>query len=310
MDDHANQELLGQAREARRVTWLGLIGNLLLAGFKMAGGLLGGSQAVVADAVHSLSDSSTDVAVLIGVSYWSKPPDRTHPHGHGRIETLVTGGIGLMLAAVAVGLAYNAVVTLQERHASPPGGIALGAAFISIVSKELLYRWTVKVGRRIRSSAVVANAWHHRSDALSSIPVLLAVAGARLHPEWAILDHIGAIVVSVFIFRAAAMIAWPALKELIDTGAPPEVLQRIAGIALGVDGVARVHAIRTRRVGGRFHVDLHILVDGDISVRRGHDIAEEVQRRLIREERDLADVVVHVEPREDGDEPGPLEDSR
>lgn len=296
---------IAQVRQARRITWIGLAGNLSLAALKLMGGLLGRSHAVVADAVHSLSDSSTDVAILIGIGYWSKPPDTTHPHGHGRIETLFTVAIGGMLAAVAVGLAYNAFAGLTDPPEAPPGWIALGAALLSVFSKEGLYRWTVRVGRRIRSSVVVANAWHHRSDALSSVPVVLAVAGALLRPNWVMLDHLGAVVVSVFIFRAAAMIAWPALKELVDTGASPEMLERIADIALNVDGVERVHAIRTRRVGGRFHVDLHVLVDGAVSVRRGHDIAEEVQRCLIEDEGNLTDVVVHVEPLDDGVEPGP-----
>jgi len=290
-----------RAAEARRITWLGLLVNLLLSALKLAGGILGHSQAIVADAVHSLSDSSTDVAILVGVGYWSKPPDRGHPHGHGRIETLVTVGIGLALGGVAAGLAYNAAATLNQQHETGPGLIALAAALLSIVSKEALYRWTVAVGRRIESSAVVANAWHHRSDAFSSVPVLLAVVGTRLHPQWYFLDHLGAVVVSVFIFRAGLQVAWPAVKELIDVGAPEKDLEEIRRIAMTTEGVREVHAIRTRTSGGALQVDLHVLVDGDMSVRRGHDVAEEVKERLVNEGPRLADVVVHIEPCEPHD---------
>ncbi len=287
-----------RAGEVRRITWIGLGINLLLSGLKLAGGILGNSQAIVADAVHSLSDSTTDVAVLVGVAYWSKPPDRGHPHGHGRIETLVTTGIGAALGAVACGIAYNAVTTMSVHHSHAPGLIAMGAALLSIVSKEVLYRWTVAVGRRIESSAVVANAWHHRSDALSSIPVLLAVIGVRIHPAWFFLDHLGAVVVSVFIFRTGVRVAWPALRELLDAAAPARDLENIRRIALATRGVKEVHAIRTRSSGGALQVDLHVLVDGEMSVRRGHDVAEEVERRLVSEGPRLTDVVVHIEPYE------------
>lgn len=287
-----------RASEVRRITWIGLGINIVLSGLKLVAGILGNSQAIVADAVHSLSDGTTDIAVLVGVAYWSKPPDRGHPHGHGRIETLVTTGIGVALGAVAAGIAYNAVTTISQHHAHPPGLIALGAALLSIVSKEALYRWTVVVGRRIESSAVVANAWHHRSDAFSSIPVLIAVAGVRIHPAWFFLDHLGAVVVSVFIFRTGVMVAWPALRELVDAAAPARDLENIRRIAQATEGVREVHAIRTRSSGGKLEVDLHVLVDGDMSVRRGHDVAEEVQQRLVSGGPHLTDVIVHIEPYE------------
>jgi cation diffusion facilitator family transporter len=287
-----------RAGEARRITWIGLGINMVLIAIKLAGGILGHSQAVVADAFHSLSDGTTDIAVLVGVGYWSKPPDRGHPHGHGRIETLVTTGIGAALCAVAAGIAYGAITTISVYHARPPGYVAMGAALLSIVSKEVLYRWTVRVGRRIESSAVVANAWHHRSDAFSSIPVLIAVVAIRIHPAWFFLDHLGAVAVSVFIFRTGVLVAWPALKELVDAAAPARDLENIRRIALATAGVKEVHAIRTRSSGGALQVDLHVLVDGEMSVRRGHDLAEEVERRLVSEAPRLTDVVVHIEPYE------------
>jgi cation diffusion facilitator family transporter len=286
--------------EARRVTWVGLILNLLLSALKFVGGILGSSQAVVADAIHSLSDSVTDVAVLVGIRFWSKPPDAGHPHGHRRIETLVTVAIGALLGAVAVGLAVGALKGLRMLDLPAPGWIAFAAAVVSIGSKEWLYRWTVAVGRRARSPAVIANAWHHRADALSSIPAALAVAGAAIHPAWAFLDPLGALIVSLFILQAAWRIVKPALWELVDAGASPEECDEIIRLAEETEGVANAHALRTRFVGPGMHVDLHIQVDPEISVREGHDISEEVKSRLLDEGPSVIDVVVHLEP--EGDE--------
>jgi cation diffusion facilitator family transporter len=277
-----------------------LIVNIALAALKFLAGLVGHSQAVVADSVHSLSDASTDVAVLIGARYWSAPADAGHPHGHRRIETLVTVSISVVLSVIAVGLAYNALLTMKYKHALPPGWIAFGAAALSIVVKELLYHWSVAAGTRIKSSAMVANAWHHRSDALSSVPAALAVVGARVHPAGAALDHAGAVVVSLIIFRAAWSIGWPAVRELVDASAPQEDRRRIAGVATATPGVKAVHAVRTRYVGSLLEVDLHIMVDGGMSVLDGHRVSEEVKQRLLSEGPDIADVVVHLEP---ADEP-------
>jgi len=288
--------------DAKRVTWAGLVVNLVLCAFKFVSGIIGNSQAVVADAVHTLSDVSTDVAVLVGMRYWSVPPDRTHPHGHRRIETMITILIGVALAAVASGLLYDAMVTLAEKHNRTPGWIALVAAAVSIVSKEAMYRWTAHVGKRIKSTALIANAWHHRTDAFSSIPVVLAVAGARLIPEWAFLDHVGAILVSVFIIVAAWKIGWPAVNQLVDRGAPEKVLA-IQAVTLAVTGVQRVHAVRTRLSGSALMIDLHVIVDGNLTVRDGHDISEQVKQRLMAEDSDVVDVVVHLEPDAEGTEP-------
>ncbi|MCR3884273.1 cation diffusion facilitator family transporter [Methanotrichaceae archaeon M04Ac] len=280
----------------RQVTLAGLAINLALSAVKFAAGILGNSQAVVADAVHSLSDTATDVAVLVGVKFWSKPPDGCHPHGHQRIEFLVTIFIGLLLAAVALGLVYNALVTLQVPHRSPPGLIAFFAALLSIFSKELLYRWTISVGREIKSTALIANAWHHRSDGLSSVPTAAAVAGAALVPGLAFLDHLGAIVVSMFILQAAWKIVRPSVEQLVDRGAPEEICRGIEQLAATTPGVRAVHAIRTRHIGSGIEVDLHVLVDPEISVEEGHRISEEVERRLVEYVSDVVDVVVHLEP--------------
>lgn len=289
-----------QACQVRRVTWAGLVVNTFLSALKLACGVLANSQAVLADGVHSLSDGSTDVAILIGVRYWSRPADADHPHGHRRIETVVSMGVGLLLAAAAVAMALRALVTIQEQHVVPPGWLALGAALLSLALKEVLYRWTFGVGKRIRSSAVMANAWHHRSDAFSSIPAALAVAGARLNPSWYFLDHVGAAVVSVFILGAAVRITWPALRQLADSGAAERELALVEEIARQTPGVQAVHAIRTRQLGSSLEVDLHVLVDGGKSVREGHEVSEEVKRRLLAHGPDIVDVVVHVEPHDSG----------
>ena len=285
-----------EARQARRITWTALGLNLLLAGLKFACGILGASQALVADSVHSLSDSSTDLAILIGVRYWYAPADDRHPHGHRRIETVVTVVVALALAAVAVGLVLKSLATIQGHHDAAPGWSALAAALASIGIKEAMYRWTITVGKRIKSPAIVANAWHQRSDALSSVPVALAVIGAKINPGWGFLDHVAAVVVSIFILGAAWRIGWPALQQLIDAGAPAEDLQRITDIALSVEPVCHIHAVRTRYVGSGLAVDLHVKVDGNITVHEGHDIAEAVKQKLLAEGPDLVDVIVHLEP--------------
>jgi cation diffusion facilitator family transporter len=289
------------------VTWAGLAINIVLAALKVAGGLIGSSQAVVADGVHSLSDTGTDVAILLGVGVWARPADPSHPHGHRRIETLVTNGIGIVLMLAGVGIAYHAVLTLQQAHAHPPGWVALGAAVLSVLAKESLYQWTARVGKRIKSSAVVANAWHHRSDAISSVPVVLAVLGARILPSWYFLDHLASVVVSVFILRTGWRVFWPAVKELVDVGASRREVARIRKIAMETPRVRQVLRIRTRYVGGSLMVDLHVLVDEQMTVREGHDVAEKVQERLLASGPDVVDAVVHLEPVQDGGGPAAAE---
>jgi len=292
-------------RQVRRVTWWGMVINVGLAALKFVVGIVGSSQAVVADAVHSLSDMVTDVAVLLGVRYWSRPADKDHPYGHRRVETLVTLGIGLALAAVALGIGYNALFTIRDAHIRQPGWIAVWGPALSIVLKEILYRWTAAVGRRIGSPAVVANAWHHRSDAFSSWPALIAVLAAELNPDWGFIDHVGALIVSLFILKVAWDTVRPPLAELSGQGVSAADRQRLAETVGRIEGVSAVHAIRTRMVGAAVYLDLHVLVPGALSVRRGHEIAEEVKAVLQRDFPGIADVVVHIEPVE---EPGARED--
>jgi cation diffusion facilitator family transporter len=288
------------AREkiVRKVTWVGLLANLFLAGFKLIAGISGRSQALVADAIHSLTDLTTDIAVIAGSHYWSRPPDDDHPYGHKRLETLVTVFIGVVLVAAGIGIGWKAISTLQQKHASPPGWIAVVAAFISIICKEIIYRWTAITGKRVKSPALAANAWHHRTDALSSLPVLVAVAGAKTFPSWSFLDHLGAAVVSIFILHASIKIIWPAVSELIDAGVPTEIRKKIRAMALKNEDVLQVHDIRTRYISSSIQVDLHIVVDGSITVRDGHVIADDVREGIIEEIPEVLDVIVHVDPPE------------
>ena len=284
-----------KAQQTRQITWTGFWVNLFLAFFKLCAGYAGHSQAVIADGVHSLSDVSTDLAVLFGVKFWSSPPDENHQYGHHRIEDLVTALIGMVLIATAIGIGYKSISTIND-PTQQPGTVALFAAVLSIILKEFLYRWTIRVGKKIKSSSVIANAWHHRSDAFSSIPVVISVSAALINPKWAFIDHIGALIVSFFIFKVAWNIIRSAVFELTDRSATQIDRNKIHSIAVQVNGVRSVHAIRSRRLGSGLYVDLHIQVDGNLPVREGHDISEEVKRNLVATGPNVLDVVVHIEP--------------
>ncbi len=297
-DQHGSEEEKSKIllHEVRRITWVGFWFNILLSGLKLTLGIVGRSQALVADGVHSLSDLASDITIICGAKYWTAPPDNAHPYGHKRIEALVTLALGLLLAGVAFGIGYDAIVKIGEKHDTQPEFIALIGALASIVIKEFLYQWTKRVGVRIDSSAVVANAWHHRSDAFSSIPAAAAIAVALVKPQWGYIDHIGAIIVSLLILYSAWEIAKPALAELSDAGMKETDLKRIRKIVMSINGVKAMHAVRSRRMGSGILMDLHVLVNGKLTVRAGHDIAAEVKKKLIHDGPKLTDVVVHIEP--------------
>ena len=292
----AGQTTPPRERYVRKVTWIGLLTNFGLSGLKFAAGYFGRSQALIADAIHSLTDTTTDIAIIAGSHYWSRPADENHPYGHRRLETLVTAFIGIMLLAAGIGIGWEAISTLHKKQAAPPGWIAFYAAMASIVVKEVLYRWTAAVGKKIKSPALAANAWHHRTDAISSLPVLIAVGGALIFPAWSFLDRVGAVIVSIFILHAAMKIIWPAVSELIDAGAPEEIQKNIMEIASNTMGVREVHAIRSRYISSSIQIDLHIVVDGNISVREGHTIADSVEDNIISGIPEVLEVVVHVDP--------------
>ncbi len=284
------------SQQASDITAIGLAVNLVLSAGKFAVGIIGHSQAVVADAVHSLSDMGTDLLILLGVRFWTAPADERHPYGHQRIETVVTLLISAVLASVAFGLGWREIRHLGGEPHCPPLSIALIGPAVSIVAKELLFRRTRVVGKRIHSTALIANAWHHRSDALSSVPALVAVAAASANPKWAFLDPIGALIVAILILKVAWDIASPALSELMDHGASKEDLREITALAQSISGVRSIHRLRTRRVGSGWFVDLHVMVDGDQPVRKGHDIATALQHKLLEDGPSVADVTVHIEP--------------
>ncbi len=282
--------------EIRRVTWIGLISNIFLSIVKLIIGLVGNSHAVVADAIHSFSDTSSDIVILVGVRYWTAPADDCHPFGHQKIESFVTIFIGCLLMAAALGIGYTAVLALMEPVAVVPGAMVILGPLLSILVKELLFRITHRVGVKYNASSVKANAWHHRTDALSSIPVLVAVGACYISPKLAFLDPVGALLVSVFIVKVGGQILFTSINELLDTGMSHAEVDAVAGFIRTVPGVQGVHRIRTRRVAGAYSIDLHLEVDGDLSVREGHDISERVRAELLGRNGHIIDVMVHLEP--------------
>ncbi|MCD4654432.1 cation diffusion facilitator family transporter [bacterium] len=280
----------------RRATWVGFYLNIFLAFFKISAGILGHSHAVLADGIHSLTDLSSDLVILIGIRFWSKPADEDHPHGHRRIETIVTISIGIILLGTALGMLFNAATSFTKPVVKP-GVIAIIAAFASLILKEILYQYTVRQAVACNSMALRANAWHHRTDALSSLPVLFAVIIIRLKPEWGFLDRVAVIAVVFFIFQAALNILKPSLNKLIDAGVPFEKIEHMRKTLSIITQIHDVHKIRTRYIGDSLiSVDLHIEVDGDMTVKEGHDISTQVRDLLIESHHDIADVVVHLEP--------------
>ena len=269
-------------REIYRVTFVGLAVNLLLSAAKLAAGIVGRSAAMTADAVHSFSDLATDVVVIAFARISAKPRDAGHDYGHGKYETLATLLISLALAAVGAGILLSAVRSIRavaEGVVLPrPGAVALVAAGVSVVVKEILYRYTVRAGRRIGSPSVVANAWHHRSDALSSLGTLAGIGCAYFLGEgWRIADPIAALVVAAFIFRIAFGLIRSGLGELMERSLPPETEEEILRIVTADPAVREPHNLRTRRIGASIAVEVHVRVDGDMTVRQSH--ARAVRRR-------------------------------
>ena len=280
----------------KRITLIGLVINLFLFIVKLLLGIYGRSQALTADAFHTLSDVTTDFSIIFGVKLWEKPPDDNHPYGHRRIEAIITVFICAMLTFAAFSLGYNAIISLKGERGSPPEFVAIIGAVLSIIFKELLYRWNLKIGRREKSKAVIANAWHHRTDALSSIPVALAILASVINEKLTFLDQVTALLVSFFILYAAYKLFKSALLEIVVTGLSKRDKADIHSLILSVKDVKSVHALRSRQMGSGWFVDLHIHVDANMTVKEGHEIAESVKRMLIEKGPDIVDVVVHIEP--------------
>lgn len=281
-----------------RTTFAGLLLNVFLSGGKIAGGIIGYSHALVADGVHSLADCFTDVAILVGAHFWTKPSDENHPHGHARIETMVSGFVGLVMLLTGLLIAWKSFGSIMKPATNPPGWIAFAIAIISIASKELLARWTLRMSKILKSPALAANAWHQRSDVLSSIPVAVVVLAARIEPTLIFLDGIGGAIVSIFILKLGINILRPVLWQLSDSAAPPEIRDELKKIALSVNGVLDVHNLRTRFHGDGIQTDMHIVVDADLPMQKAFSILKSVEKALYQLGPGVTDVLVRLEPEE------------
>lgn len=287
-----------------RVTLMGSVVNVILLVFKFIAGILGGSAAMIADAVHSLSDFLTDIIVIAFVRISSKPEDEDHDYGHGKYETLATSIIGLALLMVGLYIFYNGARQIWDvmhgAEIEQPGLVALIAAIVSILLKEWTYRFTVSVGKKVESPAVIANAWHHRSDALSSIGTAIGIGGAILLGKgWAVLDPVAALVVSVFIVKTALGLLSTSSGELLEKSLPKEVEKEIVDIVESEPEVSEVHHLCTRRIGSNIAIEMHIRMPGEISLKDSHTRASNIERKLRQHFGEHTHINLHVEPLKD-----------
>ncbi len=280
----------------QQITLIGLLANIALSIIKFLIGFFGNSQAVVADALHSFSDTTSDLVILFGVKYWTAPPDESHPFGHQKIESFITIVIGFILIFVACGIGYNALTALQEKNPLQLNWIVTIGPVVSIIVKEILFKVTYRVGIKTNSSSLKANAWHHRTDSFSSIPVLIAVVASLLDPRLRFLDQIGAVIVSAFIIKVGLEILVTNINDLLDTGISKEKIAELEKTITAIKNVKGVHKLRTRKLANYIYIDLHLEVDGQISVTKGHDISEAVKHSLIQSNPKIIDVMVHLEP--------------
>lgn len=294
---------MSREKEIYKVTLLGGVANLLLVGFKFVAGTVGRSGAMLADAVHSLSDFVTDLVVLVFVGISSKPQDESHDFGHGKFETVATLFIGLGLAAAAVGIVVNGAGKLaswlQGEDLPSPGKIALWGALVSILVKEILFQYTVRKGRKLDSKAVVANAWHHRSDALSSIGAAVGIAGAIfLGERWTVLDPLASIVVGAMLVKVAWDLLGPSLGELTEQSLPKDTEKEILDIVQSVAGVSDPHNLRTRRIGNHIAAEIHIRLDGRLPLSEVHEKASEIERLFQNRFGEESHIIIHMEPKD------------
>ena len=288
-------------RELTVVTLIGSAGNLALLVFKFVAGIVGRSSAMMADAVHSLSDFITDLIVLVFVRIGAKPQDASHDYGHGKFETLATLFVSLALVGAAIGIIVSGSVKfarwLQGEDLEMPGALALWAALLSIVVKEILYRYTAARGKALESPAVVANAWHHRSDALSSVGAALGIGGAlALGGRWAVLDPLASIVVGAMLVK----VAWDLLKsstgELTDMSLPEETEREIEDIISSFPEVSEPHNLRTRRIGNRIAIEAHVRLDGEMPLTDAHGVVSEIEKKIRERFGSSTLVTIHMEP--------------
>lgn len=295
MSEERNQEIY-------KVTLVGGVINVLLLLFKFVAGIVGHSAAMLADAIHSLSDFVTDFIVLLFVRISGKPQDKSHDYGHAKYETLAMTLIGVALLLVAIGIIYHGVVAIafwaKGGQLAAPGMLALWAAMLSIILKEGVYRYSMMKARQLNSQAVEANAWHHRSDALSSIGTAVGIGGAIFFGQrWAVLDPLASIIVGLFIVKVAVFLLWDSIGDLMERSLPDEVEDEILRLAASVSGVVEPHELRTRRIGNHYAIELHVMMNGDMSLREAHDRASEVEDLLRERYGEETHVAVHVEPK-------------
>lgn len=289
-------------KEIYKVTLVGGAVNVFLVAFKFIAGIMGNSAAMIADAVHSLSDFITDIIVLAFVRISGKPQDKSHEYGHGKYETLALTLIGVALLAVAIWILYGGATKIATwingGRLEAPGMLALWAALLSIVLKEAVYRYSIIKARQLQSPAVEANAWHHRSDALSSVGTALGIGGAIfLGQRWTVLDPLASLVVGAFIVKVSVHLLRDGIGDLMEQSLPDEVEKEILQLVASVPNVEEPHDLRTRRIGNHYAIELHILVDGDITLREAHDKASAVEDLLKSHYGQDTHVAVHVEPK-------------
>lgn len=290
-----------RSRQIYKITLVGGAVNVILLVFKFMAGIMGHSAAMVADAIHSLSDFVTDLVVIFFVHISGKPQDRSHEYGHGKYETLAMTIIGFALLAVAVGIVLGGATKIAAwaggAQLRAPGMLALWAALLSIVLKEATFRYSMAEARKLHSQAVEANAWHHRSDALSSIGTAVGIGGAIfLGQRWTVLDPIASVLVGLFIIKVAVFLLRDGIGDLMEHSLPDEVENEILQLAASVPGVAEPHDLHTRRIGNHYAIELHILMDGNMPLREAHDKASEVEDLLRNHYGEETHIAVHVEP--------------
>ena len=293
---------MSRERDIYRVTLVGSAGNMALLTFKFIAGILGHSSAMIADAIHSLSDFITDVVVLAFVRVSAKPQDESHDYGHGKFETLATFFIGLALIAVATGIIVSGLLAfsrwLQGEEIQAPDRLALWAAVLSLIIKEILYQYTIRAGRRLDSQAVIANAWHHRSDALSSIGTTIGIGGAvLLGNRWTVLDPLASIVVGLMLIKVAVELLKQSMGELTECSLPEDTEREIVSIIKSFPGIFEPHNLRTRKIGNRIAIEAHVRMDGSMSLTEAHDRASAIERSLKEKYGPRTHVTIHMEPR-------------
>ncbi|PCJ19762.1 MAG: cation-efflux pump [Candidatus Cloacimonadota bacterium] len=284
----------------KKVSLISLLINFVVAIIKIILGVMGQSQAIIADGIHSFSDMISDVVLLFSAQFFSKPADDSFQHGYHKIEVIVIFIIGFLLFLVGFGTAYHAVLNLISREIVIPEKIAAIAAVISIICKEALYRYTIIEAKKIKSTALVANAWHHRSDALSSIPSFLGVLISSYFPDYYYIDSFAALIVSGFIIHVSWELVNPCLDNILDRSAPKDLIDKIYKTVLETQGVLGSHKLRTRYLGpATLSIDLHIQVDGNLSVDKGHNICGEAKAKILNKFEEIIDVIIHLEPEHD-----------